>query len=92
MVYDNQQSLVRLRWRWLIVATIYAVGLLLGYGFLLQQWQSGTFDGHDEEYVAVYRKEARGFGSDPNKLRQEVATNLGVAFQRIVLKYIRGEE
>ena len=49
MVYDNQQSLVRLRWRWLIVATIYAVGLLLGYGFLLQQWQSGS----EEQWLII---------------------------------------
>jgi len=49
MVYDNQQSLVRLRWRWLIVATVYAVGLLLGYGFLLQQWQSGS----EEQWLIV---------------------------------------
>ncbi len=41
MLYDNQQSLVHLRWRWLMVATFYAAGLLFGYSFLCQQWQSG---------------------------------------------------
>ncbi|CAN5831729.1 hypothetical protein BH10CHL1_BH10CHL1_35490 [soil metagenome] len=41
MIYDNRQSLVYLRWRWLIVAAFYAVALLLGYSFLRQQWQSG---------------------------------------------------
>ncbi|MCX6050375.1 MAG: CDP-alcohol phosphatidyltransferase family protein [Chloroflexi bacterium] len=41
MIYDNRQSLVHLRWRWGMVATIYTAGLLLGYGFLRQQWQSG---------------------------------------------------
>src|SRR5438105_2323404 len=41
MIYDNQQSLIQLRWRWLLVAVLYSVGLLLGYHLLRQYWQSG---------------------------------------------------
>jgi len=41
MVIDNQQNLMLLRWRWLLVAIVYMASLLLGYNFLCQAWQSG---------------------------------------------------
>ena len=41
MQVNNQQNLILLRWRWLLVATLYITGLLLSYNFLRQQWQSG---------------------------------------------------
>jgi CDP-diacylglycerol--glycerol-3-phosphate 3-phosphatidyltransferase len=40
MVYNEQQSIIRLRWRWLIITLIYGVALFAGYWSILQQWQS----------------------------------------------------
>jgi hypothetical protein len=58
----------------------------------LQQWQSGAFDGHRGEYVAVYLDEARGFGTDPNELRRRYSKEFDVPFQRIIVKYIDEED
>ncbi|RIK44907.1 MAG: hypothetical protein DCC55_00815 [Chloroflexi bacterium] len=40
-VYDDRQSIVSLRWRWLVIALLYGVVLLIGYWSLRQEWQSG---------------------------------------------------
>jgi CDP-diacylglycerol--glycerol-3-phosphate 3-phosphatidyltransferase len=42
LVYDDRQSINRLRWRWFLVAAAYGLTLFLGYQFLLQIWQSGS--------------------------------------------------
>jgi CDP-diacylglycerol---glycerol-3-phosphate 3-phosphatidyltransferase len=41
MVNDQSRSLTSLRWRWLLVALLYALGLLLAYWVLLDEWRAG---------------------------------------------------
>lgn len=42
LLYQQRQSLVSLRWRWLIVALLYAAVLLMGYWWLREVWQAGA--------------------------------------------------
>lgn len=58
----------------------------------LQQWQNGAFDGRNEDYVAIYMKDIKGYGSDPVALRSEWAQKCGVVPQRIIVDYIGTEE
>ncbi len=58
----------------------------------LQQWQDGAFDGHEEDYVAVYQNETKGFGNDPNELRRFWSEKFGIPFQRIIVQYIGAED
>lgn len=40
IVYNDRQSIVSLRWRWLVIALLYGAALLVGYWSLRQGWQS----------------------------------------------------
>ncbi len=39
MVYSDRQSIVSLRWRWLVIALLYTATLLVGYWLIRASWQ-----------------------------------------------------
>ena len=41
-VYNEKQSLISLRWRWVFIVLAYCVSLLLGYRVIRQEWQAGV--------------------------------------------------
>src|SRR4051794_31850551 len=64
--------------------------ILDDWNWLFDEYESGRLEPYLGKYVAVFEKKVLGGGDDPEALRQEFGTKLGVDPDRFVVMFIGG--